>query len=228
MIEHSDEPTGVYLAVLDERGEMVGAINDMRNMEAFSVGVLERHSDRMAAAGLLVADCNLPAECLDWLCRFSARSGISLVLEPVSVAKAQKLTTFRRSQPVFAITPNRMQLSALTGCDDSGEAIRVLHDMGFANVIVHCGKEGAVVSAAGGGSPRAVTAYPVAKVSDVTGAGDAAVAGFVSGVMLGLDVADAVRLGQAAAAVKLGSRNSVATEISRDRVLSLAGVVLGT
>jgi pseudouridine kinase len=105
-------PTGSYLAVLDETAELVTAINDMRAMDALGVAHLERHEQELAAADMLVADCNLSAICLDWLCRFSADRGVPLLVEPVSVPKAMKLLAFARRKPVFAITPNAQQLAA--------------------------------------------------------------------------------------------------------------------
>jgi sugar/nucleoside kinase (ribokinase family) len=50
------------------------------------------------------------------------------------------------------------------------------------------------------------------------------VAGLVLGLLSGRSLKDAARLGQAAAAVKLQSLNSVAEDLSRDKVLSLAAL----
>ena len=68
-----------------------------------------------------------------------------------------------------------------------------------------------------------IGAQRVADVADVTGAGDAAVAGLICGLVSGLDLPDAARLGQAAASIKLASRNSVAGDMNRDTVFALAG-----
>ena len=63
-----------------------------------------------------------------------------------------------------------------------------------------------------------------AEIADVTGAGDAAVAGLVCGLLEGLALADAARLGQCAAAIKLSSLQSVALGLSRVSLMRLAGV----
>ena len=109
----SEAPTGSYLALLDDQGELVSAINDMRAVDALTEDHLARHADELAAADMLVADCNLSAPCLDWLCRFAGDRDLRLLIEPVSVPKAMKLLAFARRPPVFAITPNAQQLSAL-------------------------------------------------------------------------------------------------------------------
>lgn len=213
-------PTGTYLAVLDERGELVSAINDMRAMDELSLAHLEANAERLATARMLVADCNLPAESLAWLCRFSAERNLRLLVEPVSVPKARKLLSFARTAPVFAITPNAQQLKALSGSAGLG-AIAVLHTLGFANVVLHRGGEGALAS--DGRSVVKISPVSVSSIADVTGAGDAAVAGLVYGVLDGRSLAEAARLGQCAAAIKLSSAQSVASELNRESLLRLAG-----
>jgi pseudouridine kinase len=210
------EPTGTYLAVLDERGEMVSAVSDMRAIDRLEPAHLEAAAEELAGADMLVADCNISVPCLAWLCDFAGKRQRRLVIEPVSVPKASKLLAFTRSMPVFAITPNIQQLKELAGGD-----IPALHHRGFANIIVHKGSEGAIIS--DGHSILNVPPGRVSEVTDVTGAGDAAVAGLVCGIAEGLPLEKAARLGQWAAAVKLASRESVASGLSRDSLRYLAG-----
>lgn len=214
-------PTGSYLAVLDDTGELVSAINDMRAMEALTPAHLEACAGALAGADMLVADCNPSEDCLEWLCRFSAERGVRLLVEPVSVPKARKLLSFRRAAPVFAITPNRQQLEALAGEGD--DAVSRLHALGFANVVLHRGEEGAVAS--DGTSLVKIDPVSVSAIADVTGAGDAAVAGLVCGLLDGRSLAQSARLGQCAAAIKLSSAQSVASGLSRDSLLRLAGII---
>jgi pseudouridine kinase len=213
--------TGAYLVILDHRGEVQSALNDMRGIEALKPADLEAASARLSAADLLVADCNISAACLSWLCGFAGRAGKRLLIEPVSVPKSMKLLEFARRPPVFAITPNRQQLQALTGETALDRAVAGLHTLGFASIVVHLGAAGAAVSA--GAGITAIDAVPAADVADVTGAGDAAVAGLVLGLLEGLPLEAAARLGQASAAVKLASPETVAHAMSRDRVMALAG-----
>lgn len=210
----SREPTGTYLAVLDDTGEMISAVSDMRAMDALTPAHLDRLSGELSKAEMLVADCNLSADCLEWLSRFSIRECVRLLIEPVSVVKAQKLLAFARPAPVFAITPNAKQLEALAGGD-----IARLHALGFSNIVLHRGREGAIVSE--GFGSLAVRPVSVTGIMDVTGAGDAAVAGLVWGLLDGRSLAEAARLGQCAAAIKLGSSQSVASSLSRDSLLRM-------
>lgn len=216
----SEAPTGTYLAVLDDTGELVSAINDMRAIEALTPSLLQACADHLAQADMLVADCNLSEACLEWLCGFVARHGVRLLIEPVSVPKARKLLSFERHKPVFVITPNTQQLAGLAG--EGTAAIARLHALGFANVVLHRGSAGATASDGAGAVD--VAPVPVAAIADVTGAGDAAVAGLVCGLLDGMSLAESARLGQCAAAIKLSSAQSVASGLSRDSLFRRAGI----
>jgi pseudouridine kinase len=137
----ASEATGTYLAILDEAGEMVSAVSDMRAIDRLEPAHLEAAAESLGQADMLVADCNISVACLAWLSAFSARRHIPLLIEPVSVPKAMKLLQFERAAPVFAVTPNGQQLDALA----SGDIAR-LHALGFANIVVHRGSEGALAS----------------------------------------------------------------------------------
>lgn len=212
----TDEATGTYLAVLDQSGEMVSAVSDMRAIDSLAPAHLEAAVDELSAADMLVADCNIAVSCLDWLCAFAGREGKRLLIEPVSVPKALKLHAFTRTAPVFAITPNTRQLEALAGGD-----VAKLHALGFANIILHRGSAGATVS--DGLTATQVAPAAVSAVADVTGAGDAAVAGLVFGLLEGFSLETSARLGQCAAAIKLSSAQSVASGLNRDNLWRLAG-----
>lgn len=207
-------PTGTYLVIVDEHGELVAAVNDMRAAEALTPDRLVPYADEFSRADLLIADCNSPVESLVWLAKLAQDAKVRLLMEPVSVPKARKVLGL---PSVFVATPNRQQLHALARVENDAEAIAVLHARGIANLVVHCGADGALVS-----DGRKLTHLPAeaqVAVADVTGAGDAAVAGLALGLTEGLPIVEAARLGQRAAALKLMSHLSVAPGLSRDRLM---------
>jgi sugar/nucleoside kinase (ribokinase family) len=146
---------------------------------------------------------------------------VRLVIEPVSVVKARKLLSLGPGTSIFAATPNLQQLVALTGGEDAA-AINRLHGLGIANVVLHRGSDGAVAS--DGVLAVKIDPVSVTRIADVTGAGDAAVAGLVCGLLDGRNLAEAARMGQCAAAIKLSSPQSVASGLSRDSLFRLAGI----
>jgi pseudouridine kinase len=220
MLETVAATTGLYLVLLDDKGELIAAINDMRCVDLLRPAHLEARRTALTAAELLVADCNLSTACLWWLMDFARAAGKRLVIEPVSVPKALKLLEPGGRPAAYLITPNTAQLEALGHSADPQQALASLHGMGFANVVEHRGRDGACVFASDG-AVAMIPALAVSGIRDVTGAGDAAVAGLVCGLVEGLDLVAAARLGQAAAALKLASAESIATGLSRDSLRAL-------
>jgi pseudouridine kinase len=200
-----DAPTGFYVAILDEKGELVSAVNDMRILENLKPENVKPHHAALQAAKLIVVDCNVRPDLLDYLAlQFSEK----LIVEPVSVAKSQRLRTLLEKHEVFMATPNWDQIKALTDMDDMDQACQDLHERGLHNLVVHLGPEGAVISSEKG--MKKIQCAGHAQVSDVTGAGDAAIAGLVYGLTKGYDIAKSAQFGQAAASLVLSSTSSTA------------------
>jgi pseudouridine kinase len=211
-----DAASGAYVAVLDEKGELVSAVNDMRILENLKPENVKPHHATLQAAKLIVVDCNTRPDLLDYLAlHFSEQ----LVVEPVSVAKSQKLRTLLEKHEVFMATPNRDQLQALTDIDDMDQACLELHERGLQNLVVHMGSEGALLSLARGMKKIPATCH--AQVLDVTGAGDAAVAGLVYGLSKGYDIAKSAQFGQAAASLVLSSTSSTVPGLTETALLNI-------
>ncbi|MGZ4193792.1 MAG: carbohydrate kinase family protein [Solirubrobacteraceae bacterium] len=96
------------------------------------------------------------------------------------------------------LLPNDEQVLALTGADDLATACGALLQRGVGCVAATRGADGALVVDADG--ERAVPAFQV-DVVDSTGCGDAFSAGFLRGLALGRDRAQAAALGCACAAL---------------------------
>lgn len=207
--------TGIYNAVLDAKGELLVAVSDMRLVDSLKAGDVKQHAETLAKADLIVAECNLPLPCLVATLRIAARAGVPLVIDPVSVPKAARLRDLLKdNQPVAAVTPNRDELAALTGravknARDLAEAARRLHDKGVAHVLVGLGAAGCFLSSAEG-AQQSIPARRTGTIRDVTGGGDAMVAGFALGLAGGASALQAARKGQELAASAVRSIKSVA------------------
>ncbi|HVK29926.1 MAG TPA: sugar kinase [Nocardioides sp.] len=95
------------------------------------------------------------------------------------------------------LLPNDEQVLGFTGAASLAEGAQALLGHGVGCVAVTQGAKGALVATAEG--VVEVPAFPI-EVVDTTGCGDAFSAGFLRGLSLGLDPADAARLGCATAA----------------------------
>ncbi len=210
-------PTGSYLALLDADGELLAGVADLAATDALTVGQLTGARDLIAGAGVVVLDGNLPPAVVVWVLTLAAGARVPAVLEPVSVAKAARLSSLVQPRhPLFTVTPNTDELAALAGLpvSDTRDAIaaaRALHSRGVAHTWVSRGPRGSLFCAA---DATVTVLDPVeAAVVDVTGAGDALVAGYVHGLLAGEEPLAAARTGHLAAALTIASPYTVRPDL---------------
>ncbi|MBM6402068.1 carbohydrate kinase [Phycicoccus sonneratiae] len=219
----SVHPTGSYTAVLDDGGDLLVAVADMRATDELAVGDLDVVPTLLAGTRVLVVDCNLHVDVVRWLLTTAATAGVPAVLEPVSVAKATEAApALDGTVPLHTVTPNVDELGALVGeavedtVEDVVRAAGLLHARGVERVWVRRGTRGSLLSVAVEGEPRRVVlvAAPAVEVADVTGAGDAMTAGYVHAVLRGDDVVEAARAGQVLAALTCASPDTVRPDLT--------------
>lgn len=215
-IEHvarTDRPTGTYTAVLDADGELIVAIADMDASAELGPEVLQSARDVIANAGVLVVDGNLSLPALDHALDLAA--GVRTIFEPVSVPKATGLKNAIDDR-VYAVTPNRDELAALTGLPTRTDkqvrqATAALHSRGVELVWVRLGARGSLLST--DDEQIAISALPTV-VEDVTGAGDAMLAAFCHVLLDGGSPEQAARFGHAAAALTIASPHTVRPDLT--------------
>lgn len=220
--------TGTYTAVLDANGELVVAVADMAATEMIDVEQVADARDLVAAASLLVLDGNLATATLSYALDLAADVGTRVVLDPVSVPKATLVAPLLDGErPVFAITPNRDELAALTDLPTRTRrqqelAVRALHDRGVEVVWVRLGPAGSLLGTGGGiVTLDSVDAGAGADVVDVTGAGDSMTAAFCHALLEGADPAAAAAYGHAAAALTVASPHTVRPDLTDRLIRSL-------
>lgn len=215
----SPHPTGTYSAVLDDGGDLLIAVADMRATDELTVADLDAVPQLLTGADALVVDANLDSTVLRWLLTSAAESGVRVFFEPVSVAKAtDTASALDGTAPVHTVTPNVDELAALVGAPvaDDVESVRAaastLHERGVEHVWVRRGTRGSLLSIAGGAT--VLIGAPETSVEDVTGAGDAMTAGYVHAHLLGLDPVEAARFGQVVAALTVASADTVRPDLT--------------
>lgn len=216
-VHRSVHPTGSYTAVLDTDGEMLLAVADMSATDDLRPEHLRSARELITHAAMLVLDGNLPAATAAHLLDLACTAEVRVVLDPVSVPKAARLSPLLSAdRPIFAITPNRDELAALTdqdiATDDAlTDAAAVLHGRGVQHVWIRLGAQGSVLSSRG---EVQRLASMKADVRDVTGAGDAMLAAFAHALLAGHSPAVAARYGHAAAALTLESEHTVRPDLT--------------
>ncbi|MGZ4463887.1 MAG: PfkB family carbohydrate kinase [Nocardioides sp.] len=223
-VRRSARATGTYTAVLDADGELVVAVADMAATDELGPEQVHAARDLLAGAGLVVLDGNLAPATLGLAADLASDAGVRVVVEPVSVPKARAVAPLvTADRPLFAVTPNRDELTALTDLPARTDrqlltTARALHDRGVAHVWVRLGARGSLLS----GPDGPTFLDPVAaEVADVTGAGDAMLAAFCHALLAGDDPAAAAAYGHAAAALTVASTHTVRPDLTDRLVRSL-------
>ncbi|HET6620255.1 MAG TPA: carbohydrate kinase [Dongiaceae bacterium] len=215
----SARPTGTYVALLDRDGELTAAISAMDAMEELTAQHIAARASALAQARMAVADCNLGEAALRRLAELCAGAGVPLAIDAVSTRKAERLRPILKARlPIHLLSLNRDEAAVLAGGRvqsgaDLRRAAETLHRFGVRHVLIGLGGAGTHASSANA-APVRVAPFPVAAVADVTGGGDAALAGTILGLLEQQPLAKAARWGQAAAALTVSVPETVNPALS--------------
>jgi pseudouridine kinase len=204
--------TASYTAILEPAGELVIGLADMDIYDELTPDLLVPTLPRLREHRLWFLDCNLPEATI--ACLLGAAGEIPVAADAVSIPKSRRLTSLLARIPLLFC--NLAQSVVLAGMDDPcpapATAARALCATGVRSGVVSAGARGIAVWSAGGLSVLpAIKARP----RDVTGAGDALVAGTLFGISQGLPLAEAARWGLAAAAITVESEFAAAPGLTR-------------
>lgn len=112
--------------------------------------------------------------------------------------------------------PSYEEAAALSGKQDPREQADFFQEAGCKNVVIKLGGEGCFV--AGGDGTREFLPVCPSDPVDTTGAGDNFVAGFLTGIRRGMDIAEAARFGSAVAAISIQAMGSSGAVKSLEQV----------
>lgn len=194
-----DQPSGIYCSLIDPAGDLIiGAVSNPPGNIPNSQ-LLEARKESLSSATCIVSDCNLSTDTLTWLTEFCDSENIPLFIETVSSLKAKNLNDVLPGN-IFLIKPNRDELEVFGSENDSyystEERIPWLHNKGVKNVWLSLGEKGSLFS---DGRETFLTPAPVVHLTDTTGAGDAAMSGWIWAWLQGKNPRECVRYGHALA-----------------------------
>ncbi len=179
--------TASYIAVLDSSGELVVAVADMSVIDGLGAGWVDDIADVLGGADVWVLDANLSDEALSAVLA-RRRDGVLVAADPASAPKALRLLPFLPH--IDMVFPDMAEASALSGIEVSDAASAAvaaaeIAAAGVTTVVVKLGGDGVCVHGPDG--TVVVPAIAPTATVDVTGAGDALVAGYIAGMVKGCD-----------------------------------------
>lgn len=205
--------TAEYVAIVDPAGELIIGASATAAIDALSIALLGAAFDEDARTAWTFADCTLPAPVLAALLEDRRAGGPPLAVDAVSIAKAERLPSDLRGLDVLFL--NEDEARALLGPDaaeDAAELAQAVRRRGAAAVVLTRGARGTIV--AEGNATTEIAVVPATPV-DVTGAGDALIAGTLFGLLRGDELRVAVRMGARVAKLTIESPATVSRSLTR-------------
>ena len=214
------EGTSSYLSLLDNTGEMLVAINDMAITDHINPDYLSHHLDFIRAASAVIVDCNLTESTLAWL--FENTGSAPVFVDPVSAWKCVKIRDWLGH--IHTLKPNRLEAETLSGipltCAADAEKVAAwFHQRGLFRLVLSMGGDGVYFSESDG--PSGWSAPFKTQVVNVTGAGDAMMAGLAYCWLQEMAFMDSVRFAQGCSSLALASVYTNNPDLSSASVMAL-------
>ena len=204
--------TGKYVSIAQPDGNLYVSVCQDTTPQYLSVPFLESKSNFIKDFDVILLDANISVEALQWIISFAKTNLQKLIIEPVSGAKASKLSALDLNG-VYMITPNQEELHAIATIDSEDESVLVSHLLhrGVKKVWLRKGNQGSVVFDV---SHSLELTVPIISIVDSTGAGDAALAGWVFGYCNQEDERTSIQLAHSLALEVLQIKGAVANDIT--------------
>ena len=207
--------SGIALIFVDERGENFIGVASGANNE-FSPSDLERASDTLASADILLLQFEIPLSTVQAAIRTASRAGVRVILNP---APARNFDP-ELYKLISVITPNEIETEILTGIHVSDDASMAnaaasLLDRGVSAVVITLGARGAFLAEAG--RNESIPAFKVTPV-DTTAAGDVFSGALAVSLGEHSSMNDAVRFASAAAAISVTRLGAQPSAPRRDEI----------
>jgi pseudouridine kinase len=212
VLRRKEYPTGTYLAVVNNAGEMQYGLDDMRAISALTPEYIYSIEEIFDQASLLFVDANIPKDTLRRVMSIARRKQLPVCADPTSQTLAR----------LCMIVPNYREAEIL--CDRRINPASRREALEAAKCLVGQGVEIAIIGLAASGVCYATSQtsghVPALRTSvvDPTGAGDALTATMLFGLLNDIPIDDAVRLGVTAAALTLRHPGSVVPDLSLEKL----------
>lgn len=209
----SGASTSTYLYMTDEQGEMALAVSDMEICQQITPAYLAANLPLLQNAQVVVADCNIPAESLEYLAHHVTAP---LFIDPVSTIKAEKLRPIMNK--IHTLKPNRLEAELLSGIritsrEDVSRAADKLLEMGVHRLFISLGSDGVLAAM---GNEKLWLPNLLGHMVNTTGCGDAFTAALVWAYLEGMDLRNTALAGLAAGCIAMESRETINPAMSAE------------
>ncbi len=196
-----NEPSGVALIMVDEKGENCINVAPGANAALYPADLVPFRAD-LESAKILLMQLETPVETVVCAAKWASEKGVFVILNPAPAATALPEELY---PCLDLITPNETEAEILTGVKVTDEisackAAEILCSRGVKAVIITMGASGSFCYRNGKGEQ--IPVRPVKRV-DTTAAGDVFNGSLAVGLAEGMDLRDAVLLASEASTISV-------------------------
>ncbi|PTV93193.1 pseudouridine kinase [Halanaerobium saccharolyticum] len=218
-----EHKTGVYLAHLDQEGDLIGAVNDMRILKEIDSNYLREKRKIIETSAMMIFDTNLEEKTINYLLELCSEKKMVKIADAVSVEKAlklkgklEKIDYLRGNLDEIEVVLDIVKIEESENSRKLSLKNRVKRVQNFfednkylPELIISTGNDGAYYLSHDNGSAK-LKHFKAAEINseeivETTGAGDALTAGLAAGIMNKLPLEEAIELGIKASALTVKS-----------------------
>jgi len=202
--------TAEYVAIFDDQHELALGLANMDILDQITPDLIQKSESFIAASDWVIIDCNLPAASIAFILEMKSRCHFQLAIETVSISKAKRLPDDLSMVDILFTNPAEAQaiLGQSMPIHDLSAGLRA---RGARGAVITNGAHGHLVDV---GEDIFDSPALAQNVVNVSGAGDALVAGFISALRAGESLRSASCMGAAAAALTVETEQDVSDDIA--------------
>ena len=210
-----DKPTAEYIAIFDDKNELVMGIASMDILDQITPSLIEDSWLSIRSSDWVILDCNLPKETIEKILEIKENANFMVAVDTVSVSKAKRLPS--NLSQIDILFTNKDEAISVLGLDDNLKTYKLdkiatqLRSRGAKGVVLTDGPNGHLVNI---GNEAFNSPAISSNVENVSGAGDAFVAGFISTIRSGSTVREASNMGAALSALTVESHLDVRQDLN--------------
>ncbi|MFW5885816.1 MAG: PfkB family carbohydrate kinase [Halanaerobium sp.] len=218
-----EHKTGVYLAHLDQDGDLIGAVNDMRILKEIDSNYLGEKRKIIETSAMIIFDTNLEESTITYLLELCSGKKMIKIADAVSVEKALKLKGkldsldyLRGNLDEIEIVLNIVEINQSEevkklSIEKRLKRVKEFYEKGkyLPDLIISTGRDGVYYLSRQNESVK-IKHFKAVEINseeivETTGAGDALTAGLAAGIMNKFSIDEAIKLGIKASALTVKS-----------------------
>ncbi len=212
--------TPSYTAMIDQDGELIAALADMDLYDDLETSqfLTNELRDTLQSCKILVTDANLPEAVLTKISELISKDTIwyAIATSPAKVIKYKDVL-----DKITLLAMNKNEAMALTNMDvhtqNTSDFIPQLKIMGLGGAIITDG-EAPLACYMTDEAPLEILPPVLTKIVDVTGAGDATIAAFISSILNKAPLKHALENAIAAAQITIGFDGAQNPQLSQTKI----------